>query len=137
MKIYSTVILPVVLYGCETWSITLREERRLRVFENRVLRRISGPNEDEITETREDCVWMSFMFCTSHIICMIWVINSRTRIWAGNVERVSDRMDEDRVSVGKPEGKRPQEGYRLRLDVNIEVTFQEVGMIVLAQERDR
>jgi len=41
--------LPVVLYGCETWSLTLREERRLRVFENRVLRRIFGPKRDEVT----------------------------------------------------------------------------------------
>ena len=48
-KIYRTVILPVVLYGCETWSLTLREERRLRVFENRVLRRIFGPKRDEVT----------------------------------------------------------------------------------------
>ena len=44
-----TIILPVVLYGCETWSITLREERRLRVFENRVLRRVFGPKRDEVT----------------------------------------------------------------------------------------
>ena len=43
IKIYRTKILPVVLYGCETWSLTLREERRLRVFENRVLRRVFGP----------------------------------------------------------------------------------------------
>jgi hypothetical protein len=50
MKIYRTVILPVVLYGCETWSMTLREERRMRVFENRVLRSIFGPNRDEVTE---------------------------------------------------------------------------------------
>jgi hypothetical protein len=49
IKIYSTIILPVVLYGCETWSLTLREERRLRVFENMVLRRIFGPKRDEIT----------------------------------------------------------------------------------------
>ena len=47
IKIYRTIILPVVLYGCETWSLTLREERRLRVFENRVLRRIFG--SDEVT----------------------------------------------------------------------------------------
>jgi hypothetical protein len=47
--IYRTVILPVVLCGCETWSLTLREERRLRVFENRVLRRIFGPKRDEVT----------------------------------------------------------------------------------------
>jgi len=49
IKIYRTIILPVVLYGCETWSLTLREERRLRVFENRVLRRIFGPKRDEGT----------------------------------------------------------------------------------------
>jgi len=49
IKIYRTVILPVVLYGCEPWSLTLREERRLRVFENRVLRRIFGTKRDEVT----------------------------------------------------------------------------------------
>ena len=43
---YKTIILPVVLYGCETWSLSLREERRLRVFENRILRRILGPKRD-------------------------------------------------------------------------------------------
>ena len=48
IKIYRYIILPVVLYGCETWSLTLREERRLRVFENRVLRRIFGPKRDEV-----------------------------------------------------------------------------------------
>ena len=50
IKVYSTIILPVVLYGCETWSLTLREERRLRVFENRVLRRIYGAKRDKVTE---------------------------------------------------------------------------------------
>jgi hypothetical protein len=49
ITIYRTIIFPVVLYGCETWSVTLREEHRLRVFENRVLRRIFGPKRDEIT----------------------------------------------------------------------------------------
>jgi len=49
MTIYRTVILPAVLYGCETWSLTFREERRLRVFENRVLRRIFGPKRDKVT----------------------------------------------------------------------------------------
>ena len=48
-KIYRTIILPVVLYGCETWSLTMREERRLRVFQNRVLRSIFGPKSDEVT----------------------------------------------------------------------------------------
>jgi hypothetical protein len=49
IKIYRTIILPVVLYGCETWSVTLREEHRLRVFENRVLRGIFGPKRDGVT----------------------------------------------------------------------------------------
>ena len=49
IKIYRTIILPVVLYGCESWSLTLREERRLQVFENGVLRRIFGPKRDEVT----------------------------------------------------------------------------------------
>ena len=50
IKIYKTIILPVVLYGCETWSLTMREERRVRVFENRVLRRLFGPKRKEVTE---------------------------------------------------------------------------------------
>ena len=50
LKIYKTLILPVVLYGCKTWSLTLREERRLSLFENRVLRRIFGPKTEEVTE---------------------------------------------------------------------------------------
>jgi hypothetical protein len=49
-KIYKTIILPVVLCGCETWSLTSREEHRLRVFENRVMRGISGTKKDEVTE---------------------------------------------------------------------------------------
>ena len=50
IKIYRTIILPVVLYGCETWSFTLREERRLRMFENRLLRSIFGPKREEVTD---------------------------------------------------------------------------------------
>jgi hypothetical protein len=49
VKIYKTIILPVVLYGCEIWSLTLREEHRLRVFEKRVLKRIFGPKRDDVT----------------------------------------------------------------------------------------
>ena len=52
IKIYRTIVLPVVLYVCETWSLTLREERRLRVFENRVLRRVFGPKRDDVTGER-------------------------------------------------------------------------------------
>jgi len=56
IMIYRTIILPVVLYGCETWSLTLREERRLRMFENRALRRVFGPKRNEVTgEWRKLC----------------------------------------------------------------------------------
>jgi hypothetical protein len=63
VKIYKTIILPVVSYGCETWRLTLRKEYRLRVFENRVLRRIFGPKRDEITG---ECTMGSFIICTIH-----------------------------------------------------------------------
>jgi hypothetical protein len=56
IKIYRDIILPVVLYGSETWSLTLREKRRLRVFENRVLRKIFGPTRDEVTGGVEKAV---------------------------------------------------------------------------------
>ena len=52
IKIFKTIILPVVLYGCETWSLKMRKVRRLRVFENWVLRKIFGPKRDEITWER-------------------------------------------------------------------------------------
>jgi len=58
------MILPVVLYGCETWSLTLSEERRLRVFQNKVLRRISGPNKDEITDDWSILHYEGLNYCT-------------------------------------------------------------------------
>jgi hypothetical protein len=64
IKINKTIILPVVLYGCETWSLTSREKRRLRVFENRVLRRIFGPKRDEVTDGGENCIMRSFITCS-------------------------------------------------------------------------
>jgi len=70
IKIYRTIILLVVLYGCETWSLTLRGERKLRVFENMVLWRIFGPRRDDVTENGEDCITRSLMICTPHpILC--------------------------------------------------------------------
>jgi hypothetical protein len=58
MRIYKTIVLPLVLYGCENWSLTLREEHRLRVFENKVLRWISGPKRDEVIGE-----WRKFCLC--------------------------------------------------------------------------
>jgi hypothetical protein len=57
--IYRTLILPMGLYGCETWSLTLKEERKLRVFKNRVLRRIFGPKRDEVTGNGENYIMRS------------------------------------------------------------------------------
>jgi hypothetical protein len=70
VKIYKTIILPVVLYGCETWSLTLREEHRLRTFENRVLRRIFGPQRDEVTGEWRKLHKGSFITCTHHQILL-------------------------------------------------------------------
>ena len=67
IKKYRTVILPVVLYGCETWSLALREEPRLRVFENCVLRRMSGPKRDEVKRAWGNCS-RSLMICTTQPI---------------------------------------------------------------------
>ena len=66
IKLYGTMILPVVPYGCETWSFTLREKRRLRLFENRVLRRIFGPKRDEGHGSGENYITRSLMICIPH-----------------------------------------------------------------------
>jgi hypothetical protein len=64
IRIYETIILPVVLYGCETWSLTLREKHKLRVFENRVLRRIIRPKRTEVMGSWRNCITRSWMICT-------------------------------------------------------------------------
>jgi len=76
LKMCRNIILPLVLYGCDTWSVTLREERRLRVFENRVLRGIFGPKRDEVTgEWRKlHNKKLNDLYCSPNII---WVIKSR------------------------------------------------------------
>jgi len=83
IKIYRTIILPVVLYGCETWLLTLREERRLRVFENRVLKRIFGPKRDEATgEWRKlNNEELNVLYASN----IVWVIKSRRLRWVGHV----------------------------------------------------
>ena len=82
IKIYRTVILPVVLYGCEIWSLTLREERRLRVFESRMLRRIFGPKRDEVTRERRKLhnEELSGLYSSPNIAR---AIKSRRMRWAG------------------------------------------------------
>jgi hypothetical protein len=88
--IYKTIILPVVLYGCETWSLTLRAEHRLRVIENRVLRRIFGPKRDEVTrewrKLHND--WLRDLYSSPSIIRIIKLRRIR---WAGHVARMGRR----------------------------------------------
>jgi len=100
------MILPVVLYGCETWSMTLREERRLRVFENRVLRKVFGPKRDEVTgEWRK--LHNEELNDLHSLPNTVRVVKSRRMRWAGHVARMGEDRGVQRVLVGKPEGKRP------------------------------
>jgi hypothetical protein len=89
IKIYRTIILPVVLYGCETWSLTLREEHRLRVFENRLLRSIFGPKRDGVTGEwrRLHNEELNDLYSSPNIIR---VIKSRRMRWTGHVLRMGE-----------------------------------------------
>ena len=82
IKIYRTIILSVVLYGCETWSLTLRDEHRLRVFENRVLRRVFGPKRDEVTGEWRKLHNEELMDLCS-LPNIVRVVKSRRMRWAG------------------------------------------------------
>ena len=99
IKLYRTVMLCVVLYGCETWSLTMKEERRLRVFENRVLRGIFGAKGDEVTgEGRKlHNEELNDLYCSPNIVR---VIKYRRMRCARHVARRGDRTGVSRVLVG-------------------------------------
>jgi hypothetical protein len=105
IKLYKTVILPVILYGCETWSLTLREEHRLRVFENRVLSRIFGPKREE------DRLWRKLHNDELHSLYsspnIVKVIKSRRTRWAGHVAHMGEGKGVYMVLVGRHKGNRP------------------------------
>jgi hypothetical protein len=106
MRIYKTAILSVILYWCESGSLTLREEHRLRVFENRVLRIIFGPKRDEVTgEFRKLHNQEVHDFYSSPSI--IRIIKARRMGWAGHVARMGERRNAHRLLVRRPEGRRP------------------------------
>ena len=108
----------VSLFGCETWSLILREERRLRLFENRVLRRTFRPKRDKITgEWRKlHNEELHDLYCSPN---RIRLIKSRRMTWAGYVARTGQRRGVYKILMGKPEGKRPLGRPRLRWDDNI------------------
>ena len=106
IKIYRTVILSVVLYGCGTWKLILKEGRRLRVYENRMLRRMFGPKRDEATgEWRK--LHNEELNDLNSSLTIVRVIKSRRRKWAGHVARMGERRVVYSVLEGKPEVKRP------------------------------
>ena len=138
IKIYR---LPVVLYGCETWSLTFKEVRRLKVFENRALRRIFGLKRIEVIgEWRKlHNKELNDLHSSPNIS---QVIKSKRMRWVGQVARMRERSDVYRGLVGKPEGKRPLGRPRRRWENYITMEIQEVGCgdvywFELAQDRDR
>jgi len=141
IKIYRTIILPVVLYGCDTWLLTLREEHRLWVLESRVFRRIFGPKRDEVTrEWRR--LYIEELYDVYSSPNIFWMIKSGWMRWAGHVACMVERRGVYRALVGKPEGRRPRGRPRCRWEDNIRMEFQEMvcramDWIELFQDRDR
>jgi hypothetical protein len=110
--------MSVVMYGCETWLLRLKEEHRLRVFENRVLRKIFGPKRDEVTgEWRKlHNEQLNDLYSSPNIVQLI---KSRRMRWAGHVARMGERRGKYTVLLGKHEGKRPLGRPRHRWGDNI------------------
>jgi hypothetical protein len=140
VKIYKNIILPVILYGCETWSLTLREEHRLRVFENGVLRRIFGPTRNEVTGEQRKLHdgELRYLYSSPDIIRQI---KSRRMRWAGHVARMGEGRNVYRVLMGRPEGNKPLGRPRRRWEDGIKIDLGEIGWggvewIHLAQDRD-
>jgi hypothetical protein len=104
MRIYKTIILPVIFYGCETWSLSLRKEHRLRVFKDKLLRKIFGPKRDGVSgEWRKLHNEELYVLYSSSSI--IRIIKSRRMRWAGHVARMGKKRNVYRLLMGKPEGR--------------------------------
>jgi hypothetical protein len=120
VTIYKTIILPVALYGCESWSLTLREEHKFRVLQNRVLRRIFRPKRDEVTGGWRKLHNEIYEMYSSPSI--IRIIKSKRMRWTEHVPQMGEKRKEYRLLVGKSEGKRPLGRRRRRWIDNILVT---------------
>jgi hypothetical protein len=117
--IYRNIILPVVFYGCETWLLTMREERKQKAFGNRVLRRIFGPKRDKVTgEWRKlHNKELNDLYTSPNIIRLI---KSRSMRWAEHVAGMGEGRG---ILVGKPEGKKPLGRPRHRWEDNIKMNL--------------
>jgi hypothetical protein len=128
VKIYKTIILPVVLFGCETWSVTLRKEHGLRVFENRVLRGIFGPKRDGVTGK-----WRKLHSGELHNLYsspdIIRQVKSRRMSWAGHVARMGEGRNVYRVLMGKPEWKSPLGRPRRRWEDGVKMDLRGIGSV--------
>jgi hypothetical protein len=125
IKIYRTIILTVVLYGCETWCLTLREEHRLRVSENRVLRRISGPKREEVAGG-----WRRLHNEELHNLYPspnIRVIKSRRMRWAVHIARGGEMRNIHKILARKVKRKTPLARPRGKWEDNIRMDLMEIG----------
>jgi hypothetical protein len=120
-----TVVLPLVLYGCETWSLTLKEEHRLTVFENSVLS-IFGPKGEEDGSWRK--LHNDELRSLYSSLNIVRLIKSRRMRWAGHVARMEEGRGVYRLFVGRPECKRPLGRPRRRWENNIKMELREVGI---------
>jgi hypothetical protein len=130
-----------LLYGCETWSVTLRKKHRVMVFGNRVLMKTFGAKKDKITEEwrRLDKEELYDLYSSPN---NIRVTKSRRMRWAGHVARIGGRRGGYMVLVGRPDGKMLLGRHRRRLEDSINMNIQGVGWggmdwIDLAEDRDR
>ena len=125
IKIYRNIMFPVVLYGCETWPFTCREGRRVRIFENRALRRLFVLKWEEETGKcrKQHSEEIKDLHCPTN---SVRVIKLRTMKWARHVARMADSRDVYRDLLGKPEEKRQLGRPRSRWEDNIKMDLQKV-----------
>jgi hypothetical protein len=141
IKIYKTIILPNVSYRCETWSLTLREEYRLRVFDNRVLRRTYGSKREEVAGgwRRLHSEELHNLFVSPNVIT---VIKSRRMRWVGHAAQMEEMRNACNSFVRRPEEKGPHARLRHRWDDHVRMDLRVTGREVVdwmhpAQDRDQ
>ena len=115
-----------MLYGCETWYLTLRVECRLKIFENRILRRIFGPKRDENREWRR--LNNEKLHSLYRSVNTVRMIKSRRLRWAGHLDRIEERRSAFKMLTYNPTWKRPLERPRRRWGDNIRMDLEEIGI---------